>query len=291
MHTKDITDAIDHYTRQSVRAKMAYRHSKALATRTAVEPFTDDEIAEAGRLARQYVELAIEGLVEPMHRIMDLHSDMTAEACWWERMVSVQGGPGALPSKWADAFFHAARMQNLRAVSMEPAPAAPPAAAPAVPVEAPESAVAARMAGRAEAVQILLRTNPEAVCDECTSGSQDQTGEWSAYWNESALNKLLQVHDDGGTAGLIERLEGQYFDALARLDGLTEGSLTVIEGVPSRSRGVRLGWMTPSIALWTPGWSAASNPWPQHSRPAQSRTARRSWATCAPRTGSWPWRG
>lgn len=85
----------------------------------------------------------------------------------------------------------------------------PVASAPAVAV--PVDADALRAAGRAEALAILMRLDPEVGIEDYTgwgnSGAPEDEG--SAFWKEDKLRELFMV--DGSLADMMDKAEGEYW--------------------------------------------------------------------------------
>lgn len=78
-----------------------------------------------------------------------------------------------------------------------------------------------RKAGREEAVQILLMENAESPLENETGSRSDQSGEWTAFWNEAALRKKFDV-EPGATASVIEGAESAYWTIQAEIDTKTD---------------------------------------------------------------------
>ncbi len=81
--------------------------------------------------------------------------------------------------------------------------------APALPVK--DEILKARQEGRMEALAIILRQDAESPFDDqVTCSANADAGDYSTYWNEEALRKLLYIDDAAYNA--FDKAEEQYWD-------------------------------------------------------------------------------
>ncbi len=83
----------------------------------------------------------------------------------------------------------------------------------------PEWMQRARLEGRAEFVELLLRESAESFCDEYTTSHPiADTGDFGVEWDRHKLADLFEVNENA--ASLIDRVDGAYWSQQAAIDDL-----------------------------------------------------------------------
>ncbi|WP_163371042.1 hypothetical protein [Endozoicomonas acroporae] len=100
----------------------------------------------------------------------------------------------------------------------------------------------ASIRGRAEAVDMLLQMEPEAIDDYISSSPCPSTGEYESEWNEAKLREFFKVGkelDLSPSKKYLDSLDGMYWDLVGKqsdLENLEQTAKRLVEEVLSTGK-------------------------------------------------------